>query len=146
MQRPHGTWRIMRSESVPGRAGLLSLGGNPLAQLHQVGNSGLQTADRRAKHGGAPPRGDVMLRVGFAISGPFRHDVPCPFRRYSMVLPMPHKVASASAWSIRHFSVSRAPQYSPRRVQHNATGSRPADGSDAAGEAMNLFRLTKIEY
>jgi hypothetical protein len=55
MQRPHGTWRIMRSESVPGRAGLLSLSGNPLAQLHQVGNSRLQTADRRAKHGGAPP-------------------------------------------------------------------------------------------
>jgi hypothetical protein len=98
MQRPHGTWRIMRSESVPGRAGLLSLSGNPLAQLHQVGNSRLQTADRRAKHGGAPPiGGDDMLRVGFAILGPFRHDVPCPFRRYRMVLVMPHKVAGASA-------------------------------------------------
>ncbi len=56
VQRLHGTWRIMRSESVPGRAGLLSLSGNPLVQLHQVGNSRLQTADRRAKHGGAPPR------------------------------------------------------------------------------------------
>ena len=26
-----------------------------------------------------PLGGDVMLRVGVAISGPCRHDVPCPF-------------------------------------------------------------------
>ena len=38
------------------------------------------------------------------------------------------------------------PQVGGLNMEHNATGSRPAYGSDAAGESMSLFRLTKIEY